>query len=92
MLQHKSHGLYGRMKREFPCGSVGSRSGIVPAAAWVAAVAQVRSLNWEHPLPRVQPKKKKKKKRERERERDEELGPFLPSTSLDSSKVVVSGC
>ena len=34
-------------EREFPCGAAGKGSGVVTAAAWVAAVAQGRSLAQE---------------------------------------------
>ena len=47
---------------ELPCGTVGKGSGIIPAVAWVAAVAQVQPLAQE-PLhaagvPMPPPKKK----------------------------------
>ena len=30
-----------------PCGTVGWGSGVVTAAAWISAMAQVQSLAWE---------------------------------------------
>ena len=41
--------LFIKRALEFPGGSVGSGSGIVTAAAWVAAAAQVQSLVWKFP-------------------------------------------
>ena len=48
--------------REFSCGVMGQGSGMVTAAAWVAATVQVQSLAGEHPQPWDGGKKKKKKK------------------------------
>ena len=46
-----------------PCGAVGSGSGVVPAAAWVTAVACVQSLAQELPHSMSAAKKKKEKQR-----------------------------
>ena len=46
---------------EFPCGSAGEGSGIVPAAVWVTTVAPVRSLALELPHAENMTKKKKRK-------------------------------
>ena len=51
------------LPREFPCGAVGKESGIVTAAAWVAAVARIQSLAQELPPASDTEKNKKQTKK-----------------------------
>ena len=53
------------MLQEFYCGTAGYRSGVVTAAAWVAAVVWVQSLTQEVLYPSGTDKKKKKKKKKK---------------------------
>lgn len=55
-LQNKFKKVVGK----FPCSTVGDRSGIVTAAAYVAAVAQIRSLPQERPYATDVREKKRK--------------------------------
>ena len=41
--------LYNKNIMELPCGAAGKGFGVVTAAAWVAAVAQIQSLARELP-------------------------------------------
>ena len=72
---------------EFPCGAAGEGSGVVSAAVWVAAVAQVQSLVRELPHAVGAAKKEKKKNDSLVLQAEKQVFCYVPMDQLPSKSL-----